>query len=497
MSAASMQEQRNMADLQAFLEKGLISEQQLQQRLQALKEAHRQQLMDGERRQREGLEKRMQLNSLLSQTEKDGRSSSERHLEEFFNQDRDIWEGVRYHSTPFPHHSQGHYNRNPGGDHTLPTHLRKEAESEAECARKFRAAPVPSHVFLPLYESLIQAKEAERKVGVDQRKSQLLAMQKPFSFQHREEEKREELLKRLSVVVQKDKPSIRKSVPKAVTDSTVCEGLQELCRKLCIQARAQETLRSSIAPVGPVRAGPRSSQRRTERLGFLDERPTFKPRTSSQVPDFSRLHRALQTEALRRSEAQDGTKCQPFNLRTSSLPLRQKAWPSHSSSSGLKRSLSVGGLMSLSTHTLPTYITDAARKRCTAIRKSVEQRESQVQESAEWRRRHQNRSQALSGAIAIRAKVLDPHSSLEEVGPLKLKQHREADQQRMKEYKKELQEMKERVTARPYLFEQVTQKNAKTAVERTYRNKLQDAGLNERFVETNGEGCVDSRDVQG
>ena len=35
--------------------------------------------------------------------------------------------------------------------------------------------------------------------------------------------------------------------------------------------------------------------------------------------------------------------------------------------------------------------------------------------------------------------------------------HREADQQRGKEYIKELQDMKERVSKRPYLFEQVKQ----------------------------------------
>lgn len=36
---------------------------------------------------------------------------------------------------------------------------------------------------------------------------------------------------------------------------------------------------------------------------------------------------------------------------------------------------------------------------------------------------------------------------------------READQQRAREYKKELQNMKARITVRPFLFEQVTQVN--------------------------------------
>ncbi|CAB1330891.1 unnamed protein product [Coregonus sp. 'balchen'] len=64
-TAARMQEQRNMLDLQAFLEDGLRSELLLQRQLQAMKEAHKQQLQETERRQRVGLEKRIQQNSML------------------------------------------------------------------------------------------------------------------------------------------------------------------------------------------------------------------------------------------------------------------------------------------------------------------------------------------------------------------------------------------------------------------------------------------------
>ncbi|XP_071402533.1 protein FAM161B-like [Centroberyx affinis] len=93
----------------------------------------------------------------------------------------------------------------------------------------------------------------------------------------------------------------------------------------------------------------------------------------------------------------------------------------------------------------------------------------------------------MKKTVAIRAKVLDPHSSLKEVYHEKVQQHREADQQRMREYMRELRDMKARVTVRPYLFEQVKQRNAKAHAEQTYRNKLKKAGLNEHFVEANGQ----------
>lgn len=57
---------RNIVDHQAFLEDGLRSDVLLQHQLQAMKEAHKQQLQETERRQREGLEKRIQQNSMLS-----------------------------------------------------------------------------------------------------------------------------------------------------------------------------------------------------------------------------------------------------------------------------------------------------------------------------------------------------------------------------------------------------------------------------------------------
>ncbi|CAL8272662.1 unnamed protein product [Merluccius merluccius] len=133
--------------------------------------------------------------------------------------------------------------------------------------------------------------------------------------------------------------------------------------------------------------------------------------------------------------------------------------------------------------TLPTYISDATRKRGVAIRKTLEMKESKKGESAEWMRSFQMRSQAMQKTVAIRAKVTDPHSSLKDVYHEQLQRHREADQQRVKEYTKELRDMKERVTQRPYLFERVKQKHAKAQVEQTYRKKLQEAGLNERFVE--------------
>nr|XP_015205681.1 PREDICTED: protein FAM161B [Lepisosteus oculatus] len=382
---------------------------------------------------------------------------------------------------------------------------RREAE-EAECQKQFRAAPVPAHVFLPLYQDITEAHERLRKAGLQQRKDFLLSMQRPFSFLQREEKKKEEMKQQLqasSPASQKDdkKPAAKKTIPKAVQDPGVSEHLkeEELYRKIRIQMRAADMLKSSSAPIEiqPQRKDQEKScgiRTRRKALGFLEEKPSFQPRTNAQAPDFDRLYMAFQRKALKTAEKKDVTRCQPFQLRTSNLPPRhsrksleptQEQGPEREAH--VRRRQSFSGILSLSADTLPTYITDAERRRHAAIRNSLEEKKNREKENTEWMKQHRLKSQALKKTVATRARSMDPHKSLKEVYREKLKQHRQTDQQRMREYRKELQEMKTRVQVRPYLFEQVTQKNAKSEAERRYRDTLQEVGLNEQFVRSKGE----------
>uniref|UniRef100_A0A3Q3E4U0 FAM161 centrosomal protein B n=1 Tax=Labrus bergylta TaxID=56723 RepID=A0A3Q3E4U0_9LABR len=362
-----------------------------------------------------------------------------------------------------------------------PTQLRKEREAEAECQKKFCALPVPSHVTQPLYQEMMELREKERKQGREQRRDFLLSIQKPFNFQEREKEKKEKLIAMSDQVSQDNKNKVA-----AVRNLQIkrLKIYQELCRQVATLTSVQ---RESPAVSGSTKL--RTADRtRKEKLGFLNERPSFQPKINHQIPDFSRMHRALQTQGLKKTQNKDGIKCQPFHLRTAALPARQSRISSEPLQiprpSQLCRSKSMGALTSLSTDTLPTFITDAVRKRCMAIRKSMELRESKNQESVDWLRKFHMRSQVMQKTVSLHARLLDPHSSLKEVCHEKLQ---EADNQRTREYMKELRNMKARVSERPYLFEQVTQKNAKAHAEQTYRNKLKKAGLKEQFVEEKGE----------
>ncbi|XP_033857168.3 protein FAM161B-like isoform X1 [Acipenser ruthenus] len=387
---------------------------------------------------------------------------------------------------------------------------KREAEEaeEAECQKQFRAVPIPAHVYLPLFDEINESREKQRRLNLDRRKEILLSIQKPFSFAEREEKKKEQTRQMLrtappSTLSRSIKPKVKNKIPKSVQDPTISDHLKEyeLYRKIRIQMRATDLLKTSSAPIQvqpQKRELDKSSALKTKKktLGYLDKEPTFQPRTNPEVPNFERLYRAFQKEAMRRKEQTESTKCKPFQLRTSNLPPRQSRSTEDAQQESspviktrLKRSKSFNGILSLSTDTLPTYITDAARKRQAAIRSSLEQKDNKEQESAKWMKQYRLKSEAMNKAVTTRAKAMDTHRSLKDVYKEKLKQHRQTDQHRMREYKKELEEMKNRIHDRPYLFEQVTKRNAKTEAERRYRDTLKQVGLNEDFVRNKGRNA--------
>ncbi|MCI4382667.1 hypothetical protein PGIGA_G00017620 [Pangasianodon gigas] len=522
---------RASENLQSFLEDREKSDILLELHLEALKTSHRQQLQQIKLQHQASLESRTLQNSLLSTNSntplKTNRPQGNLHSDEGNTKSRGSTylfnRPQRSSSTPDlsskmsqnkPLNSSGtlRSTMTHSQDPWKKTHLcdkepkqvttDKEELDWAECQKQFRVSPVPEHIFKLLYDDIVKEQERVRQEGRQQRKEFLLSIQKPFRFHQREEKRRD----RLKPGTSADKHSENKKddgrrscIPKAVTDPAISEQLKEMeqQRKIRIQARAQETLRASSTPIQSLSTRAehqaRSSQRtKTKVLGFLEQSPSFRPKINAKVPDFDKLHQAFQKEVMERTERREVTLCQPFQLRTSAIqPHHSRSStdksPKYNDKNILKRSNSFSGLTSLSRDTLPTYITDAARKRSMAIRKSLELRDSKEQQNAEWMRQHRMKSQAMSRGVVARAKAMDPHRTLKEVFQEKLKQHRQADQERVKDYKKELIEMKARVSARPYLFEQVSQRDAKSDAERRYRSTLEQEGLDENFVRSTGE----------
>ncbi|GAA6096547.1 protein FAM161B isoform X1 [Tachysurus ichikawai] len=514
---------RSSENMQSFLEDMEKSDIFLELHLEALKASHRQQLQRIKLQHQAGLESRTLQNSLLSSISdaplKANKQQGNLHSVEFNTKSKGSTNWLnrpkRSSSTPDLSYkvSQNEPVNSSGTLRSTVSHSQKQRCAEepkqvaadkeeldwAECQKQFRVSPVPEHMSKILYDDIVKEQERVRQEGRQQRKDFLLSIQKPFRFHQIEERTRDrtKLENGADKLRENKKDDKKKSFKlKAVTDPAISEQLKEKEqeRKIRIQARAQEILRASSAPIQSLSSRAehwaRSSQRTKSKVqGFIEQSPSFRPKINAKVPDFDKLHKAFQKEAMERTERREITLCQPFQLRTSALQ------PRHSRGSGdkiqkysdmniLKRSNSFSGLTSLSRDFLPTYMNDAARKRSMAIRKSQERRE--INEQNEWMKQYRMNSESMSRGIVARAKVMDPHKSLKEVFQEKLKQHRKSDQERVKDYKKELREMKARVSARPYLFEQVSQRNAKSDAERRYRSTLEQEGLDEHFVRSTG-----------
>ncbi|XP_040528627.1 protein FAM161B isoform X1 [Gallus gallus] len=351
---------------------------------------------------------------------------------------------------------------------------KRQSQDEAECQKQFRAQPVPAHVFLPLYHEIMEQNEVRRQIATQKRKELLLSTQRPFSFLEKEEKKKEAIRQKFLAAATPNESSklkkVNRKVPRSTNDTLLGDKLKEaeLYREIRIQMRAKDLLESSVAPIDTsnCRRDPQSrtaTKTKQERLGFLQDRSfSFKPRINPTVPDFEELYWAFQREAVRRQEIKEATRIKPFKLRTSNLRGRQREANEKIKDSqqlskvSVQKSHSWTALSSLSSNTLPVHITDATRKREAAIRYSQESKKEGDKEGIYWLEKQKKKCQAIRKSVNSRAKALDPHKSLDETHKEKLKQNRQNMRERTKEYRKELEEMQLRVKNRPYLFEQVS-----------------------------------------
>ncbi|KAK2523857.1 Fam161b [Columba guinea] len=386
---------------------------------------------------------------------------------------------------------------------------KRQSQDEAECQKQFRAQPVPAHVFLPLYQEIMEQNEIRRQIATQKRKELLLATQRPFSFLEKEEKKKEAIRQKFLAAATTNESSklkqVSKKVPKSTYDSLLGDKLKEaeLYREIRIQMRAKDLLESSVALIDTnnCRREPQcrtATKTKQERLGFLQDKSfSFKPRINPTIPDFEGLYWAFQREAVRRQEIKEATRNKPFKLRTSNLHGRQRQANEKIKDSqqlskvSVQKGHSLTGLSSLSSNTLPVHITDATRKRESALKYSQDSKKEGNKEGIYWLEKQKKKCQAIQKSVNSRAKALDPHRSLEETHKEKSKQNWQNMRARTKEYRKELEEMQLRVKNRPYLFEQVTKHDARQGAERRYRHTLQQVGLSEEFVKKKGKGATD------
>ncbi|NXB04842.1 F161A protein, partial [Cnemophilus loriae] len=328
--------------------------------------------------------------------------------------------------------------------------LKKQLEEEAECQKKFRANPVPAAVFLPLYHDIVQRNEERRRSVRERSKLKLLASQKPFKFIERERQRRETRkmqLKDVSPPENKTKAFRAKPVPKCVYSADFNDKLreEELYREIRIRMRAEELLRNSSVPNS--RLALKDTNKKKKHKSTEPKRTEHKPKIKSSIPDFELLHEKFQKRLLQQKKMKHLTVCEPFDLRTSYIPSKKGK-----------------------------------------ILKDIQEDEEKLKETrwpfASPRRKPQLGQSEADPHLLGGGKSKSPKNT--ESTRRRLQALRNNEKQRRQEYLQELQEMEERVKQMPFLFERVTQKNARIAAEKYYSNRLRALGICPEFVSKKG-----------
>lgn len=206
----------------------------------------------------------------------------------------------------------------------------KQIKEEEELKKKFKAQPVPAHVYLPLYDE-IQEKGEERRRHVRQSCAELLKSQeKPFSFIKREEDRKlhqtmeRECNQKTEGKVKRTPESFKaKPVPKKIFDPSVDDKLmeEEEYRKIRIKMRSEELLRSATLPPNMhAREQMKEQKEREQKLRSKRKgrgtKSASRPRINHDVPNYDALYRQFQQELQKRKGMREATVSHPFRLET-------------------------------------------------------------------------------------------------------------------------------------------------------------------------------------
>uniref|UniRef100_A0A3P8X3P0 Protein FAM161A n=1 Tax=Cynoglossus semilaevis TaxID=244447 RepID=A0A3P8X3P0_CYNSE len=337
--------------------------------------------------------------------------------------------------------------------------LRRQLEELKECQKKFRASPVPAHVYLPLYEEL---KDQKRNIKEKEHPNQTVP--KPFSFLERERLKKEERECRQSQQPSDQdnvKPFKARPVPKSVYVAASGQQMEEeqLYRSIKKQMRAQELLHSASVPTSMLER--RLSDRKKNKVDG-ESSFTHQPQINKDVPDFDASYRRFQKHLEKLKEVKPTTMCEPFDLRTSQIPshrdriLADIEKDQQQSSPRMQRWL----------HLIPSITLKPCDSKnaliCDQIvslsRKVLEQRKKAEEEEERWREKQKQREKKLKRVVLKKAQANDPHQALSQTHACVMSfTLRKQECQRRREYQQEIKEIQQRVKLRPLLLEQVAQ----------------------------------------
>ncbi|XP_008842707.1 protein FAM161A isoform X2 [Nannospalax galili] len=378
--------------------------------------------------------------------------------------------------------------------------LRKE-EDDLEC-KKFRANPVPTHIFLPLYQDMLKKDEERRRATKEKNREILLASQRPFSFIEREEQKqaaREKQLRDFFKAKKKTKRFRARPLPQSIYGSPTRDKLEEeeLYRNIRMPLKAQELLHNLSLPCRPAHRhfrkprGPGQTAKlrckhkcRCQSSGDEDLPEKWKEPFSEH--SFLKHSTVYKPFCLHESSSESAKRQKILaDIRADEENLKETRWPYLSP----RRKSPVGSACAKPRpcHYVPPMPTACSRGRERAIRRTLEEKKMLEEERTRILTKQKQRMKELQKVLTTRVKAYDSHQSLAQMCKSKVKYLRKCEKARMREYQQELEDRDEKLRKRPLLFERVAQKNARMAAEKHYSNTLKALGISDEFVSKKGQ----------
>ncbi|CAH8626980.1 unnamed protein product [Dicrocoelium dendriticum] len=408
-------------------------------------------------------------------------------------------------------------------------------------AGRFHARPIPAHCLVPLFESMVEQQAKRRRAVHANAKEILKATEKPFKFTLRERVAMErnccsiEPSPTTRPTFRDRSAGVPRSVdtgpdslrlPKHIYENRLERMYEEaLVREVRRQLRAQRLLNSASIPPGMEERQRLSELRNAKRLD-RNRQKVWEPHVGAQrnqsnqftakpSPNFKRIH--WETEKnLRRlwRPAPEPTRTKPFKLRTAE---RTKCCITRSRSvdyhipnrkdNPTRAHLERGAFQSLGfrpqNSRQSTDFPSPAKARGTILRENhirelIKKACSNVKMDKEAERLRMERQRQLY--TCIRNSLGESITSPETVVRSEIaRKKRELSQQcsaRQADYKRELKEIHRRVSARPLLIAQQSQKVARKRAENLFSSTLKCAGLDADLILQEARKNNDSKDAR-
>ncbi|CAH8546640.1 unnamed protein product [Heterobilharzia americana] len=381
-----------------------------------------------------------------------------------------------------------------------------DGDEDKYCCTQFKAKPIPSHVYLPLYEKLMEQNALKREAVRAYSKEILKATEKPFSFTVREKLKREknDFSQDISKHYYIDKKPLQSKDNKSLDPLNLplqlyerrFERMQEdlLLNEVKRQLRAQRLLQSASLPPGMEERQHRMNMRKLERkardkrlnrINVLDlddsEIGQKQYHHYHPAPDFKQLH-WKSSKTLRRlwKPPPEPTRPKSFRLRTSER------------ANSSDRQLSRNQNLKKDERKISQPILRQPAKCCVepALSKSTFLRENYIRSSlakADLDERKKEETECLKRLKqkevlntvkeTLGGQIISPKKIIESITEERRRQLVQQDLARQAEYKRELNDIQQRVASKPLLITKQNQLIARKRAEAKFEASVRHAGL--------------------